>query len=423
MAGNTAIVNALSETDIIRIKSDLLEILSEQCEKWSRGESSSVPVEKAQEIMNSIMYVITIKLKSCQSPEHTVEMLKSNHLKWIFESGLKIVQRKTAVARHLQKRIINNLLETPNVYYSSTIVDGINGFFRLYRPQLAAHEIHITADYPVFAGRPQSEGIEFIEEYLSCIEAENAFCVQFHPQDIHHLLCGLTEDYRSIPMNIFEYVMLSALGLVLQNKNPKGLNLTREDVENLYSIFYSKKDHEVLECLENVEISLEQYGLLPKSTKEYLSVTLEKLASSIVNGAKTGTLDKLFLVPVFLEQKVKLSFDFGEPMDNRKYQELVEKIMYAGSREDIISLILDEVHSFVDLLDIMSDAELYEEDFELLVSMMPLSVFAFLVSRFPNDDFLVRESDKLLFKALEGRRKQFSTIEEEQLQKMLDTIQ
>ena len=50
-------------------------------------------------------------------------------------------------------------------------------------------------------------------------------------------------------------------------------------------------------------------------------------------------------------------------------------------------------------------------------------VFAFLVSRFPNDDFLVRESDKLLFKALEGRRKQFSTIEEEQLQKMLDTIQ
>lgn len=178
-----------------------------------------------------------------------------------------------------------------------------------------------------------------------------------------------------------------------------------------------------MDCLQNAEISLEQYGLLPKSTKKYLSVTLEKLASFIVNGVKMGTLDKLFLVPVFLEQKVKLSFDFGEPMDNRKYQELVEKIMYAGSREDKISLILDEVHSFVDMLDIMSDAELYEEDFELLVSMMPLSVFAFLVSRFPNDDFLVRESDKLLFKALEGRRKQFSTIEEEQLQKLLDTIQ
>ena len=71
------------------------------------------------------------------------------------ENGLKLIRRKMAVSRHLQKKVLEHLLDTPNVYYRSTIADGINGFFKLYRPQFSAHEIHITADYPVFMGRPE----------------------------------------------------------------------------------------------------------------------------------------------------------------------------------------------------------------------------------------------------------------------------
>lgn len=102
--------------------------------------------------MNSILFVIGIRLKMYQSPEHAVEVLKSEQLKSVFEKGLQIVRRKTVVARHLQKQIADNLFETQNVYYRSTIVDGINGFFKLYRPQFTAHELHITVDYPVLVG-------------------------------------------------------------------------------------------------------------------------------------------------------------------------------------------------------------------------------------------------------------------------------
>ena len=34
----------LSEEDVTKIQADLLAILAEQCDKWSRGESSSVPL-------------------------------------------------------------------------------------------------------------------------------------------------------------------------------------------------------------------------------------------------------------------------------------------------------------------------------------------------------------------------------------------
>ena len=48
----------LSDIDVTKIQSDLLVILAEQCEKWSHGESSSVPTEKAQDMMTSILFII-----------------------------------------------------------------------------------------------------------------------------------------------------------------------------------------------------------------------------------------------------------------------------------------------------------------------------------------------------------------------------
>lgn len=159
----------------------LLELLTQKCDEWASGESSSLPVEKAQDILASIMYVIHLASKDQQHDDVPVSEL--------FEKGLVCVQKKLFSCHMLQRRILKNLFNTPNVFYRSTIQGGINGFFKLYSPQFSAHEIHITADYPLCLGRPQLEGVEFIEEYLSRIDAENAFCNLFDPVLVHRLMC------------------------------------------------------------------------------------------------------------------------------------------------------------------------------------------------------------------------------------------
>ena len=112
----------LSDSGLAKIQGDLLAILAEQTDKWSRGKSSSIPTEKAKEIMNSVMFVIGIQLKSYQMPEQAIDMLKTESLKQLFESRMKLVKQKMMIARRLQKRIMDNLFETPNVYYRSTVV-------------------------------------------------------------------------------------------------------------------------------------------------------------------------------------------------------------------------------------------------------------------------------------------------------------
>lgn len=59
--------------------------------------------------------------------EQAVDTLKAESLTSHFEKGLKIVQQKMTVSRHRQKQIAAHLLDTPNVYYRSTIVNEING--------------------------------------------------------------------------------------------------------------------------------------------------------------------------------------------------------------------------------------------------------------------------------------------------------
>lgn len=287
----------LSESNMQKIQMDLFVLLADFTDKWNRGESSSIRLEKAQDILSSISFVLGVQLKSYPTPEQAVYALRNTSLKSIHEKGMQIIRKKLEISRMTQQRIINNMLKTPNVYYRSTIMGGIHGFFKLYNPLFTAHEIHITADYPVHIGRPDLNGIEFIESYLHCLEAENAFCALFNPCDIHNLLCGLTQDYQNIPMNLYEPVLLSALGLILTCHIPDRLNLTKSDLKLLYHVFTDKSDIEMQTCLEDSITGLTEIMKITKNSKNYAFIAVKKCIPTIKMAVTMGTLDKVFLIP------------------------------------------------------------------------------------------------------------------------------
>lgn len=70
----------------------------------------------------------------------------------------------------------------------------------------------------------------------------------------------------------------------------------------------------------------------------------------------------------------------------------------------------------------MSDTKLYEEEIQLLIDMLPFSVFVALLSKYSNDYFLNRESDKLLYEALQNRKRSLSSKEMDQLSQVLNAI-
>ena len=232
-------------------------------------------------------------------------------------------------------------------------------------------------------------------------------------------MCGLTEDYRSVPLNIFEPVLLSALGLIIRNRSPLRLNLTEKDISILQQKFSEQSEMEVQDCLRNALSALNTEMNLPQISMQYAALCIPNIVATILNAVKLKTLDKVFLLPAYPEQEPQIVLSYGDRMSDREYQKLVGRILQSDNSEEKIALIFDEIHSLADLLDILSDSELCADDFCLLVSKLPLPVFVLLLSQYPNDDFLERESEQQLFVALQERKQQLSAEERQQVERMV----
>ena len=224
-------------------------------------------------------------------------------------------------------------------------------------------------------------------------------------------------------MNMFEPVLLSALGLIMVKREPLRLDLTKADVDALYQLLHDKNPDQIQSCLEKSIAALNQCMELSQSSKNYALLSLPILAATIHNAVKMRTLDKVFLVPAFPEKEPQLTLSYGERMDDRRYQKLVEAVLKSDSSAEKLDLILREVRSLADLLDILSDAELDSINFTLLVNKLPPAEFIALLSQYPNDDFLERDSDQFLYAALQERKRLFSVEEQKQIEKALDALQ
>lgn len=85
-------------------KLELLELLAQKCDEWTRGESSSLPAEKAQDILTSIMYVISLARKEQSAPagfdadesDSAADIVQQDSVpvSQLFERGLVCAQKK-----------------------------------------------------------------------------------------------------------------------------------------------------------------------------------------------------------------------------------------------------------------------------------------------------------------------------------------
>jgi hypothetical protein len=165
--------------------------------------------------MESIFFTIGLWLKTYQNPDDAVTALQTAPIEEIYNKGRKRIDTMLKAAKSLHAKLLGELIETPNVFYAATLKDAIPGFFKLYEPDYAAQEIHITADYPLCNPIPRLEGIEFIKAYVAAAYYENRFCGRFPAELIHRVLIERVPAYKGLGyeellINIYEHVLKAA---------------------------------------------------------------------------------------------------------------------------------------------------------------------------------------------------------------------
>lgn len=212
-----------SANDKTAMQAGLYALLCELAARASKGKSSSLRIERAEELLESAMFSVSMALKVELTPEDALKKLKRTQIRTLFAEGQKLIGRKILICRAMHKNLCKQLFDTPNVFYRSTVIDGITGFFKLYDPLFGGQILHITADYPTCLGRPGVCGIEFIESYLQRIRAENDFLRLFPAKNVHVFLKKLVPTYAETPMNLFEPVFCHAALLAALGKDPAEL--------------------------------------------------------------------------------------------------------------------------------------------------------------------------------------------------------
>jgi hypothetical protein len=373
----------LSDNDIERLQYECLALLADKTERFNSGDSSSIRVEKAQSIMTSNLFTIGLWLKTYPNPDDAVTVLRNESVNAIYQKGRKRIETMLMAAKAFHKKLLGQLLETQNVFYRSTVEDGINGFFKLYYADFAAHEIHITADYPVCNPIPKLAGIEFIKAYLNALYCENQFCGYFSAADIHHLLCGYSEDYAELLINIYEPVLTAAIGCITSGTDAHRLTITDSSAAYLGRLFSVMPKGEVFKAVQGAAKELTRRFQCSSGLSGYIQNSLPIITSKIEIAAQGHTLDRVFFTPAFPENKPKIILSFGEKMADEQYRKVVEEIGQCRFSGDKVAIIKEYIHSLADFEDILLDVDFTTEEAHNTFSILGLPEISALLKKYP----------------------------------------
>lgn len=290
----------ITEEDIINIQMQLIQLLEERIYKYIGLDNSSIRKEIMEDINESNYYTIGLQLKTFSNPDEAIKQLKKIGVKDFFYNGRNRINRMLSVIKVMYMKLKKNKLKTRNTTYNDTIIGGIQGFLKIYNPDFKAHDMKITADYPLYNNLiGKLEGVEFIKEYINSIYLENEFCNKFSSDKIEKLLYSYSNEYANLIINIFEIVFLEVIACKLIKKNVYNLELSNFEIDEIYKTL--KKETDIEKIIQNSyreicnEIISEEQEL-----QKYIKKNLSNICQIIKNGLEQNTLDKVFITQKLL---------------------------------------------------------------------------------------------------------------------------
>ncbi|MFV0413277.1 MAG: DUF6179 domain-containing protein [Oscillospiraceae bacterium] len=212
----------LTAHDQARINRQMFAFFQQYLARFTQQESSSVPVETAQNLLHALLYSIGYGLKPLP-PAKAISLFSSAPPEQLYRQGQAQLQAGVQTARHLWQAARAAKITTPNKPYNYSLFKGIGAFFSGYSIAFAPQETPADLDYPLCVFSNGFTGVEYMQEYVWALLLENRFVCLFAPGPVHRALLSRQPLYSELPINIFETVLLCALGCTLSGQPPAGL--------------------------------------------------------------------------------------------------------------------------------------------------------------------------------------------------------
>ncbi|WP_346885319.1 DUF6179 domain-containing protein [Clostridium sp. UBA4395] len=364
---NIQIDKNISEEDKMLIEFKIWNLLGMHTERYTMGDSTSVPIEIAEELLNSICFSLGLELRELMNAK---EVLMEEDISDLLKASWSKIASLMERGKKLLEAVRKSSPNIENISYKDTL-NEIDKFFNKYDYRFFAHKIDCSIDYQL--SNPISEklqGIEYINEYLKALLIENEFCICFDKDNIIYVLNSYCSDYKELLINIFEPILTNAIGLDILGRDILTLEISALQRETLLGIFRNLSKTEILVKLDSSAKSVcDILGIVDNEKIEYIQKTAVNIYPRIEVGLSTGNIDNIFLSFKYEEELKESEFIDNDTMDNERLRNLINEINDCRFISDKIAMVKEEVNSLSDLVEVLNLCFWEDEALELFKTL------------------------------------------------------
>ncbi len=409
--------NLINENKLESIGYDREALLKTILTYYTKNQSSSVMIEEAENILKNIDYTIGVYLRDEDNIENILKKLENETMEFMFTEGRKKIKIKFENCRKILKYIQTNKIECRNFSYDDTIDYGLSLFFKCYDDLFKAHETPGSIDYQLCIDVGEYSGILYMEKYLSRLKVENEFCRCFSIENIMKLLKGYDEKSEFLLINVFELVLINALGLMLCNKLPYNLNITESDrnliEKEIKGLSKDELEEKLLMCAKKLRKIL---FIQNEHVMKYITDSIEKISSLIYERLKINKLYNVFIS--FKEYDEKIKYIDKEKMNNKKFRKITDDIRNCNDIKEKINIINNNIFSLADLNDMLCAECLFGHEYKIYFNTLT-NIQISLLNKYIEEFGERNEWTEYFFKFIE----KLDTDKKSQINNMKDKIE
>lgn len=267
---------------------NLVPIVAKLAEGYTSKESTSMTYERAQQLMEAVLYSIREAEKAGQFSLIQKDELSTERM---YAIGVKCVENKTKEALDLYNGIMTHFSSYGNQCLYDTVVKGLPEFFKWYDCRYDPQNTILTLDYPILMDISEQTGIDKIYDFLFCIQLEQIFLNKFPSAYIMEILSKYDKQYKLMIENLCEIVLMNVISHMLAGKEIFILDFEPEEYLKMQTLIQKENLSYLREKLKNaVKVLVREYYENDEKLMEYLYKTVDNIAVRMKCAADYGNL-------------------------------------------------------------------------------------------------------------------------------------
>lgn len=279
--------------DIMYDQEELIPIVVELATKYAGYENTSIKYEKAQMLMEAVLYCLNE-----YNIYGTSDLLANNiSTKEAYMLGYELVIDKMIQLRKKYNELTTYFQDYGMACLHDTVSDGVPEFLKRYDAKFCPQDTLLTLDYPVLLDYYALSGVDAVFEYITCICYEQEFLKRFERRYIIDILQHYSSQYEILIENICSIVLSNIIGHIILGKPLLDRGFSQEEYEKLQIIFDKQSEGKIENMIRNaVESIIEKFYSGNEELKQYLGQDIKNIAIRILNASKCHHLEHLFVL-------------------------------------------------------------------------------------------------------------------------------